>query len=198
MTELRRSPEEEVRKEEWLGKLADFIVIGNGKTWAADGAEVEPRRPGYKRLQWPYPPEKMTEQDLKDYKGWEDWRLEDEYTGYFRAPGMTTIYYKDKPAWAMQYGGHGLTEGNEDRVKEVFQFLKTALMRVSSNMPFRGPSVYQEGRLRYMFEYDGDIEDCVWKEEITEDGRRLFSQVGLAGIIIDKNSSRQPVYPWSL
>lgn len=191
-----RRPEEEAKKEEWLGKLADFIVIANGKTWAADSPKIDPQRPGYKELQWPYPV--MTEKDLEDYKGWEDWLLRDSYAGYFRAPGMTTVYYKGKPVWNMQYGGHGLTEGNEERVKEVFQFLKSALMKVSSSMPFRGPTLFQEGSLRYLFEYDGDIEDCIWKEQITEDSRRLFSQIGSAGIIIDKDSNKQPVAPWNL
>lgn len=55
--EKENQAEVEVKKE-WLKKLSKFIVIANGKTWAGDGAEVDPRRPGYKRLQWPYPSEK--------------------------------------------------------------------------------------------------------------------------------------------
>lgn len=55
-------------KNEWLKNLAQFIVIANGKTWAGDGAEVDPRRPGYKRLQWPYPDEKMTEDGILTFK----------------------------------------------------------------------------------------------------------------------------------
>jgi len=60
--EIQLTPEQEVKKKAWLKSLADFIVIANGKTWAADGAEVEPRRPGYKRLQWPCTEDKMSEQ----------------------------------------------------------------------------------------------------------------------------------------
>jgi len=118
-------------------------VIANTRTWAADGAEVSPERPGYKELQFPYP--NMSEKDAEAYKGWEDWRLRDSYTGYFRAPGMTTVYYKGQPAWTMQFGGHGQTEGYEDRAKQTFNFLKAALMKVSPELPFRGPKKYSEG-----------------------------------------------------
>src|SRR3989344_4726064 len=98
MTERASNPEE-LRREAWLEDLANFIVEANGQTWAADGAEVDPERPGYKELEFT--------------KG--DWRYRDSYTGYFRAPGMTTVYYKGQPAWTMAFGGHGQTEGFEDR-----------------------------------------------------------------------------------
>jgi len=197
--EVQLTPEQEAKKEAWLKNLADFIVIANGKTWAADGAEVDPRRPGYKRLQWPYPSEKMTEQDRKDYKGWEDWRLEDEYTGYFRAPGTTTVYYKDQPAWTIQYGGHGQTEGYEARAKQTYEFLKAALRQVAPAMPLRGPKGYVEGNKRYEFTLlEGDISDCLWREKITEDGQITFAQIGLAGIVIQRDSNRQRINPWDL
>src|SRR3989338_6812004 len=156
-TEIQLTPEQEAKKENWLKSLADFIVISNGKTWAADGAEVEPRRPGYKRLQWPYPENKMSEQDLSDYKGW------------------------------------------EDREKQTYEFLKTALKQVSTEMPFRGPKEYIEGNKRYEFTLlQGDITDCLWREKITEDNQLTFTQTGLAGIVIQRDSSRQPTNPWDL
>jgi hypothetical protein len=186
-------------KNEWLKKLSQFIVTANGKTWAADGAEVDPRRPGYKRLQWPYPGDKMTEQDRKEYKGWEDWRLEDEYTGYFRAPGMTTVYYKEKPAWTMSYGGHGQTKRYEKQAKQTFNFLKSALMKVTPELPFRGPEEYIEEDKKYTFKMiEGDITDGLWKEEITENGIVTFKQTGIVGIVINKDQSRKPLLPWKI
>ena len=197
---LEKEKQAEVEaKSEWLKKLSRFIVIANGKTWAADGAEVEPRRLGYKRLQWPYPNEKMTEQDRKDYEGWEEWRLEDEYTGYFRAPGMTTICHKDKPAWTMSYGGHGQTEGYEGQAKQTFNFLKSALMKVTPDLPFRGPKKYSEGNKTYEFEMiEGDIADGLWKEKITEDGVLTFKQTGIVGLVIHRDQNRKPLLPWKL
>lgn len=189
---------QEPNKEAWLRKLADFIVIANTKTWAADGAEVNPQRPGYKELQWPYAEDKMSEQDKKDYKGWEDWSLRDSFTGYFRAPGMTTVYYKGKPAWTMSYGGHGQTEGYEGQAKQTFNFLKSALMRVTSDLPIRGPKEYIEGDKKYEFEMiEGNIEDGLWKEKITEDGVVTFRQTGLIQISINKDANRKPQLPWN-
>ena len=195
--EIQLTPEQEAKKEAWLKNLADFIVIANGKTWAADGAEVDPQRPGYKELQWPYP--NMTEEDAKAYKGWEDWLLRDSYTGYFRAPGMTTVYYKGQPAWTMQYSGHGQTEGYEDKAKQTYEFLKTALKQVTPEIPFRGPKEHAEGNKRYEFTLlEGDITDCSWQERISEDGQLTFTQKGLAGIVIQRDSTRQPINPWDL
>lgn len=180
-TEVQKSPEE-ARKEVWLNDLANFIVEANGQTWAADGAGVDPERQGYKELEYT--------------KG--DWRLRDSYTGYFRAPGMTTVYYKDIPAWTMAYGGHGQTEGFEDRVKETFNFLRNALKQVSPELPFRGSELYKEGDRKYTFELlNGDITDALWKEEIHEGDQLTFTQTGISGLVIHRDQNRQPVCPWN-
>ncbi len=120
--EKKLSPEEEARKEKWLKDLAAFIVDANTHTRAAEGAEVKvPQRPKYKELQWPL-------LDPKTGKIEGEWELRYSYTGYFRAPGMATIYYKGKTAWTMAYGGTGMTEGKYETVKPTFGFLKKALM----------------------------------------------------------------------
>jgi hypothetical protein len=180
------SPEETARKEAWLTDLAKFIVEANLATWAGNGKEAPPQRPGYKELQYP-PPDKP--------QG--DFAYRDSYTGYFRAPGMTTIYYKEVPAWTMSFGGHGQTEGYEDKAGETFTFLKDALSQVTPDLPFRGPREFTRGNKRYVFELEGDIEDGSWKEKIIEDGVVTFAQVGIVGIVIHKDANKQPVFPWN-
>ncbi len=185
--ERATTPEEAARKEAWLKDLAGFIVKANLATWAGEGKEVPAQRPGYKELQYPTPEEPQG-----------DWMLRDSYTGYFRAPGMTTVYYKGVPAWTMSYGGHGQTEGYEDRAKQTFEFLKEALRGVTPELPFRGAREYTNGNKRYEFELlEGNIEDCVWKERITEDGALTFTQTGIAGLVISKDQNRQPQLPWN-
>ncbi len=197
--ETQLTPEQELRKAEWFRRLTTFIITANKKTWASDGPEVTPQRPGYKELVWPYPEDQMSEQDKEEYKGYEDWELRDSYTGYFRAPGMTTVYYKGKPAWTMQYGGHGQTERQEDKVKGTFEFLRRALMRVPPELPLRGPKLYEEENKRYEFEMlEGNIEEGLWREKIIEDGEVTFTQTGLTGIIINKDVNRLPINPWDL
>ncbi len=182
--EFELTPGIENKKKAWLQELASFIVEANNNTWAVNAPEIEPKRPDYKEPQ-PY------------QKG--DWELDDSYTGYFRAPGMTTVYYKKRIVWTMQYGGHGQTEGSEYRAKQTFEFLKSALTQVSPELPFRGPKEYIRGSQRYNFTLlEGDITDCLWREEIYEDNYLTFTQTGLAGIVIHKDKDQSPLYPWDL
>lgn len=173
----------EARKEQWLAELRSFIVEANRNTWATEGAEVEPQRPRYKEF---------------EYRNG-SWVLRDSCAGYFRAPGMTTVYYKDAPAWTMQYGGHGQSEGHEAHAKRTFNFLKAALMRVSPELPFRGPEEYVEGDSAYHFTMmAGDINEGLWREAITEHGELTFTQTGIVGTVIGKDANRLPIYPWNL
>ncbi len=188
--EIKISPEEEARKEAWLKELANFIVDANTHTWAAEGAEVKiPQRPEYKELQWPLP-------NPQTGKIEGDWELRDSYTGYFRAPGMTTIYYKGKPSWTMAYGGTGMTEGKYDITKPTFQFLKKALMLVTTKMPYRGQNL-QEGNRRYEIEVNGSLEDFDGREKIFENEEMTFTQIFFGGTVINKDQNRQPEYPWN-
>ncbi len=172
-----------MERKEWLSKLAEFIVEANGKTWAGEGAEVKPERFGYKELEY--------EKGL--------WRLRDSYTGYFRAPGMTTIYFKDNPAWTMAYGGTGQLEGHEGIAKETFSFLKNALMKVSPSMPFRGPEHYAEKDWEYIFTlFKGDITDFLGEEAIFKGDNQVFAQTMLGGLVLSKDSRGQIVSPWNL
>jgi len=180
--EDRRSAEEE-RREAWLAELSEFIVEANLQTWAAGGAEVIPERQGYK--------------ELKYERG--DWRLRDSYTGYFRAPGMTTVYYKDQPAWTMAYGGAGMVEGQEHLSSETFNFLKSALKRVSPDLPYRGPEEFDGDEWQYRFELvDGDIEDFLGVEEIYRGGTVVFTQTVIGGLVLHRNQDKSLQKPWDL
>lgn len=185
-TEWGTSPEEIERKKVWLADLADFLVEGNANTYAAGGAEVAPERQGYKEL---------------EYKRGV-WRMRDSYAGYFRAPGMTGVYYKDFPApvWAMQYGGTGMIPGRYDETKPAFNFLKKALMQITPDLPYRGPAFFEEGEWKYKFRLmtENNLTDFSWTEEISAGGVLIFTQMGMGGIIIHKDTDRKPVYPWNL
>lgn len=187
--EIKLSPESEAKKDTWLKELANFIVEANTHTWAADGDEVEPQRPGYKELRYPQPNPETGKVDG-------DWELRDSYTGYFRAPGMTTIYYKGKPAWTMAYGGRGMEESKYPVTKPTFMFLMAALMKVTPELPFRGPREYVEGKRKYQMEVEGNLEDFHGQEEITENGDLAFTQIFFGGIVISKTPERTPLYPW--
>ena len=97
------SPEESERKGKWLKDLAEFLVEANLQTWAADKGKIEATRPNSKRS--------------VHERG--NWKLDDEYDSYFKAPGSTRVFYKNVPVWSMHYGGPGMSEGYEYKVKET-------------------------------------------------------------------------------
>ncbi len=176
------------RKEAWLNELAKFIVEANLNTWAADAGKL-PDEDGFKRHRYARGP----------------WRLEDKYTGYFKAPGFTTVYYKDKPAWMMTYGGMGQAEGSEEIVKETFTFLKEALKEVTPDLPYRGPRKYLKNGWEYrlVFNYGDSIDadnltGFFATEKIYYGFRKVFEQTVMGGIVVHKGENRQPIFPWNL
>lgn len=177
-------PQEESAEDCWMRELAEFIVEANRETWAADKGKVEPTRPGFKRHVYE--------------RG--DWKLDDEYTGHFKAPGMTTVFYKDIPVWVMQYGGGGMQKGYEERSKEAYAFLRKALMRVTLELPFRGPEEYSEDGWRYVLKLKlRSIKNFEGFEQIyTPSGVWIFDQTIMGGIIVHKNPQGEPLYPWNL
>lgn len=150
--------------KQFLKKSADFTYAGNGK-------EIAPQRPGY------------TELEYRDG----DWYLRDSYTGHFQAPGMTTVYFQDKPAWTMAYGGK-MHEDRYDLTSETFSFLKRALKRKdlkeAEDLPVRGPSLYEEPDWRYTFGFEGDMKCFYGREKIFHKGEEVFYQDVIGGVVI--------------
>jgi len=179
-------PREESAKDRWTRELAEFIVEANRETWAADKGRVEPTRPGFKRH--------------VHERG--DWRLDDEYTGYFKAPGMTTVYYKGVPVWVMQYGGEGMDMRYKGLAKETYAFLRRALLMATPELPYRGPENYTRGDWLYGFSISRnpditnfEADETIWAPP---HGKPVFSQTITGGIIIHKRKQGKPVYPWDL
>jgi hypothetical protein len=185
MSEFSPLPEHETTKERWLGELAKFIVEAGKNGWAAEAPKVEdPQRPGFKELAY--------------QNG--NWEYRDSYAGYYMGPGSSVVYFKSKPVWYMSYGGPGQSEEHYDKAKETYAFLRTALMIPDPNFPVRGPMSYQgdDGNKIYWFDYQGNLAEGSWTEMILFDHQEVFKQRGEAGLIIDKDSNRQPIYPWVL
>lgn len=158
-----------------LKDLAEFLVEAKKNAWAGDSGEVEPTRPGFKRHLFK--------------KG--EWEYDDEYTGFYCAPGTEIASYQGKRVWAMAYDG-GMREqywGNTDYAKYIFSHLKKALLEVPLDKPFRGPKMFVDGDLTYHFEVEGDIKRFTGRECITDDNGELFEpfrQNFIGGLIVSK------------
>ena len=154
-------------------ELARFLVKAKTNAWAADEKEIEPQRPGFKEL------------EFNDG----DWNYRDSYTGYFCAPGQEIVRYQNIPVWAMAYDGGMAEPFMEDRnlAKKTFAFLKRALMSVTEEEPFRGPSNLKDGaEWIYSNRFLGDIERFKGEEKIMHNGSLVFSQNYIGGLILHK------------
>jgi hypothetical protein len=177
-----------------LVDLAEFLVKAKRNTWAGDGQEVEPQRPGFKEL------------EFKDG----DWEYRDSYTGFYSAPGQEIVRFQGVPIWHMVYSGGLLRAKDYDAFKcydtpkpifsseEIFNFLKEALRNVSEDHPYRGPFEYHNDHtlLFYHSEYTGEIINFVGSERIVSSddwSGLLFKQNFMGGVITHKTSLSEKI-----
>lgn len=124
--------------------------------------------------------------------------MRDGFSGYLRAPGSSTYYYNQKPAYIMHYAGLGMVPEHYDKTDKTFLFLREALRLATPELPYRGPEYFANGEYQYRFKMiEGDIEDGLWKEEVTKSGIAVFRQTGLVGLVIHRTPDKQPLYPWN-
>lgn len=158
-----------------LEKLVKFIVKAKKNTYASiNKMKIEAERPLHKELEF-------EEADLY---------YRDSYTGFFQAPGMEEVRLgkNGKTIWTMAYSGGMLKDYQDDEgfALSTFRFLKKALGLVDKNMPFRGPGELKESDWRYTNELKGDVKRFIGHEKIFFDGKEVFSQDYIGGIVIEK------------
>jgi len=153
-------------------KLAEFLVRAKISTYAGDGKEVTPQRPGFNELEY-------REGDM-EYR--------DSYAGFYCAPGQEVVRFKGKPIWAMSYNGGMIKKYQEDEAfsGRTFAFLKEGLKRVDKSRPFRGPDSFKDGDFEYIDETEGDITLFNGCEKILYKGEEVFRQHYLGGLILGK------------
>lgn len=160
-----------------LKELSKFLVRAKKATYAGEGREVAPERPGFKELEY--------KEGI--------WSYRDSYTGFYSAPGQEIVRLNDKPVWAMAYSG-GMMPGFSDDLnlaKETFSFLKDMLKEVEEWAPFRGSVGFRsvsEGKWIYENELPrgADIRDFIGREKIRYHNNLVFAQDYIGGIIRSK------------
>ncbi|HLD49515.1 MAG TPA: DUF5680 domain-containing protein [archaeon] len=155
-----------------LEELARFLVKAKSRTYAGDGKEIPPQRPGFKELEY-------VEGNL-EYR--------DSYAGFYFAPGQEIVRLQGRPVWAMAYSGGMRPEyhGQRDFAKQTFTFLKQALSIVEESRPFRGPENFRDGEWEYTDTSEGDITDFKGTEHILFQGKEVFRQHYIGGLILPK------------
>jgi hypothetical protein len=156
-----------------LEQLAKFLVKAKKQTYAGEGEEIPPQRPGFKELEF--------------IEG--DFEYRDSYVGFYRAPGQEIVRFKGKPVWSMAYDG-GMKKkyhGKLEFTTQTFTFLKKSLYQVEELKPFRGPGYLKEGGYEYISEVEGDIINFKGKEKILYRGEEVFTQDYIGGLIMPKS-----------
>ena len=153
-----------------LEQLVQFLVKAKKQTYAGEGTEISPQRPGFKELEF--------------IEG--DFEYRDSYTGFYQAPGQEIARFKGNPIWSMAYSG-GMKKkyhGDSKFARQAFTFLRQALLQIEESRPFRGPDYFKQGDYEYINESEGDITNFKGREKILHQGEEVFVQDYIGGLII--------------
>ncbi len=139
-------------------KFIGFLLTAKRQTYAAgdESTKVEALLPGSKQLEYREGP----------------LLYRDVYFGGDYFAGQETVYYKDRPVWAMTYAG-GITD-DAIEAGPVYGFLQEALQHVTPARPYRGPSTFSLGDYTYQDENLGDFENFWGEETITYQGQIVY------------------------
>ena len=128
--------------------LKQFIYEAKKKTYAA-GMEEKALEDGSKEL--------VYENGIYKYR--------DRYFGFDPFAGQEVVFENETPIWVMNYRG----SCEEDVLiikKEIYSFLKKALLHVSKRNPIRGPANFKSKDFEYRHDIAGNYEDFGGYEEI--------------------------------
>lgn len=107
----------------------------------------------------------------------------DKYFGFNPFIGEEIVFENEKIVWGMNYYGKIIQKVIPE--KEVYQFLKEALKKVSEKNPFRGCSEFKSGFLKYQNKFKGDIKKFQGEETIYFKGKIIY-RLNFHGGLVEK------------
>lgn len=110
------------------------------------------------------------------------WRSHDNFFGGEPYGGRTIVFYEGKPYWMMVYYGW-VAEGVESN--PVYGVLRSALMGMPEDYPYRGPKEYKEDGYTYTNTWEGEVDRFSGEERITQ-GEKLIYKANYLGGIVDQ------------
>lgn len=143
-------------------QLTDFLVEAKQRTYAGlddDATVATPGLRGAKQLEHRASP----------------FAYRDIYFGMGFFVGQETVSVDDRVIWSMAYSG-GIRDDVTDAtaLRAIYAFLRRALSAVHPTLPFRGPSVFREGGLRYQNDAVGTMSHFHGVERISDKDRNLY------------------------
>ena len=138
-----------------------FLCTAKQNTYAAHGAETNSSR--------------LDSHDLFYEDG--NFSYLDSYFGGEKFVGEEVLYVDKKPFWCMNYSGRVLNSNFSG------DFLKECLLAVSTDKPFRGPEIYQNGIFTYRCNVKGSFDWFTGEEEIYFQKKKVYECVFHGGTI---------------
>lgn len=148
--------------------LLDFIIDAKKNTYASSRLTDKLNKDGSKEL--------IFENQAYLYV--------DRYYGFNPFSGQEIIFKDSKAIWSMNY--YGFINDHLVSEKEVYSFLKKALLNVEKRFPFRGPNIYKEEDFEYFSDTLGFIEEFNGKERIDYKGKTIYVGFYHGGLLRDK------------
>jgi hypothetical protein len=146
-------------------QFVKFLIKAKQNTYAGGGYLSQASRP--------------TSKDLAFRDG--DFSYLDTYLGDYHFIGEEAVWYEQTPVWGMNYYGRMLIE----KIPPGFgEFLKSALLQVPPEMPFRGPEELIGKDFSYTCSVEGGLEWFHGREFITMQGKRIYQLYFHGGEII--------------
>lgn len=99
------------------------------------------------------------------------WKFHDNYFGGEPFGGREVISYDQKAVWMMVYYGLVKEINLQD---QIYAFLKESLMLFTEEMPYRGPSRYENGDWLYVNEVVGSFDNFFGEEIISYKNQEVY------------------------
>ncbi len=105
----------------------------------------------------------------------------DRWYGETAFSGEEVVHYRGRPVWSMNF--FGATSKGARIPAEFPKFHKSALRRVTADLPFRGPLFHQEGDLVYVNDVTGSVRQFSGVERVLYRGQEIFRLVYHGGLL---------------
>ncbi len=101
-----------------------------------------------------------------------EFKYRDRYFGFNPFIGQEVVWKNGKVIWVMNYWGSIFKDTVSP--KEVYEFLKKALLQPDKLLPIRGPEKFEEGDFHYRNVGGGDLDNFQHVEVILYKGERVY------------------------
>jgi len=147
-----------------LDKLKKFIIESRENTYAADSKQIEnPRISGSVQLEY----QKA------------DYFYQDIYfAGSKIFIGQETVYFNNRPVWAMNYLG-------DIAKQEILSFLKLSLLKLSQECRFGKKCQFEKRELEYQDNGQGELDLFSGKESIYQKNKNIYNLTYQGGLLLE-------------